>query len=209
MALRYRKRTKGKNGWMNFSWSEKNGLNASVSVKAGPFTWNSGNGKSTRRRITTNIGGGFHHVSYDERSSKPKTSTPKSSYSTGSTHNDGPEWGWNFFVIAMAVMLLVTWPVVGCILLVVAATLWYISKKEDPERLEDKLLSETNTAELKEYFESLDPEGQTDLTNLMEIIREDEQCVSRIFKESGMSDEDIALIIKQMKDLDASLRFSK
>ena len=76
MGFRWRKRTKGKNGWLNFSYSPKNGLNASVSVKAGPFTWNSGNGKTTTRRITTNIGGGLHHVHHVKRSSNGKTTSP-------------------------------------------------------------------------------------------------------------------------------------
>jgi len=63
MGFRLRRRTKGKNGWFNFSWSEKNGLNASISVKAGPFTWNSGNGKSHGSRVFTNLPGvGLYHV---------------------------------------------------------------------------------------------------------------------------------------------------
>lgn len=62
MGIRWRTRTKGKNGWLNFSYSDKNGFNWSASAKSGPFTWNSGNGKTTRRRITTNLPGGFYHV---------------------------------------------------------------------------------------------------------------------------------------------------
>lgn len=77
MGIRWRTRTKGKNGWLNFSYSDKNGFNWSASAKSGPFTWNSGNGKTTRRRITTNLPGGFYHVtstSKPTRSRKPRSS---------------------------------------------------------------------------------------------------------------------------------------
>lgn len=70
MGFRFRNRTSGKNAWINFSWSEKNGLRASVSAKAGPFTVNSGNGVQ-KGRVTTNLGGGLYHVSQNpSRSSK-------------------------------------------------------------------------------------------------------------------------------------------
>lgn len=67
MGLQIRKRTKGKAGWWNFSYSKKNGLGVSLSVKSGPFTWNSGNGKSTRRRLTTDLGNGIRYVSYEKK----------------------------------------------------------------------------------------------------------------------------------------------
>lgn len=76
MGIRWRKRTGGKNGWLNFSYSKKNGFNWSASAKAGPFTWNSGNGKTTRKRITTNLPGGFYHVSTDPRSKRQEPSRP-------------------------------------------------------------------------------------------------------------------------------------
>lgn len=76
MGIRWRKRTKGKNGWLNFSYSAKNGFNWSASAKAGPFTWNSGNGKTTRRRITTNLPGGFYHVSEDPRTKNQEPTRP-------------------------------------------------------------------------------------------------------------------------------------
>lgn len=74
MGLRFRKRIGGKNGWFNLSWSGKNGFGLSTSVKAGPFTLNSGNGKTTKGRLTTNLPGGFYHVS--ESTSSPKNKTP-------------------------------------------------------------------------------------------------------------------------------------
>lgn len=76
MGLQVRKRTKGKGGWLNFSYSEKNGFNVSVSAKAGPFTWNSGNGKTTRRRLTTDLGNGIRYVSYEKKGRAPTKSTP-------------------------------------------------------------------------------------------------------------------------------------
>lgn len=79
MALRYRGRSKGKGAWLNWSWSKKHGLNTSVSVKSGPFTWNSGNGKTTKKRVTTNLPGGFYHVS-TEKSERRSRSEPHREY---------------------------------------------------------------------------------------------------------------------------------
>lgn len=74
MGVRYRKKTGNKSAWLNWSYSEKNGLNTSLSVKTGPFTWNSGNGKTTKKRITTNLPGGFYHVTESEKSRPSKSS---------------------------------------------------------------------------------------------------------------------------------------
>ena len=84
MGLRYRGRTKGKAGWINYSYSKKNGFNMSLSAKAGPFTWNSGNGKTTKRRITTNLPGGFYHVT-DSKS-------PSESRRQSSAGSSGSDW---------------------------------------------------------------------------------------------------------------------
>ena len=90
MGLRWRKRTKGKNAWLNFSYSKKNGFNTSLSVKSGPFTWNSGNRKRPTR-LTTNLPGGFYHVSSNKKkSSKSNTdNSPSTSYSSGSGSQEG------------------------------------------------------------------------------------------------------------------------
>lgn len=82
MGFRWRKRTKGKNGWINFSYSKKNGFNTSITVKSGPFTWNSGNRKR-KSRLTTKLPGGFYHVS----SSKSKKKETKQGYNY---HTDSP-----------------------------------------------------------------------------------------------------------------------
>jgi len=72
IGFRYRGRTKGKGAWINWSWSEKNGIGISASAKAGPFTLNTGNGTTTKKRLTTNLPGGFYHV--ENLDNSPKTS---------------------------------------------------------------------------------------------------------------------------------------
>ena len=70
MGLRYRGRSRGKDAWLNWSWSAKNGFGLSASVKSGPFTFNTGNNKSTKPRLTTNLPGGVYHVA--DLSTKPR-----------------------------------------------------------------------------------------------------------------------------------------
>ena len=76
MGLQFRKRTKGKNSWINFSHSKKNGFSASLSVKvAKGVTMNFG-GKGNRR-ATVNLGNGIRYVKY--RTPKGRTKTESSS----------------------------------------------------------------------------------------------------------------------------------
>ena len=84
MGFRWRKRTKGKNAWLNFSYSKKNGFNTSLSVKSGPFTWNSGNRKRPTR-LTTNLPGGFYHVTSNKKKSNKSTSDNSITPSTSSS----------------------------------------------------------------------------------------------------------------------------
>lgn len=87
MGLQFRKRTKGKDSWINFSHSKKNGFSASLSVKvAKGVTMNFG-GKGNRR-ATVNFGNGLRYVKY--RTPKAKTTEPKvrSSNYQSSSHND-------------------------------------------------------------------------------------------------------------------------
>lgn len=70
MAGQYRRRTKGKNAWVNVSASKKNGVNGSVSVKPSKsITFNSGN-KIRPSRVTINLGKGFRYVIYGTKSAK-------------------------------------------------------------------------------------------------------------------------------------------
>lgn len=71
MGLQVRKRTKGKDGWLNGSYS-KRGPRASASVKAASnVTYNTGNllgGKGHPSRLTVNLGNGVRWVSYGKKS---------------------------------------------------------------------------------------------------------------------------------------------
>lgn len=80
MGLQVRKRTKGKSGWLNGSYSSK-GVGVSGSVKAGKnVTYNTGDLSSNRKtpsRLTVNLGNGIRWVSYG--------STKKTKYKEGET----------------------------------------------------------------------------------------------------------------------------
>jgi hypothetical protein len=70
MGIQYRKRTKGKSGWFNFSYSDKRGLGMSTSVKVGGVTHNFGSKRASR--TTVNLGNGLKYVSYGQSRSKPQ-----------------------------------------------------------------------------------------------------------------------------------------
>lgn len=85
MGVQIRKRTKGKNGWVNGSYSSR-GAHASVSVKpTSNITYNSGSllgGKYKRpSRLTVDLGNGIRWVSYG--SSKKSTSKSKAPTDVG------------------------------------------------------------------------------------------------------------------------------
>lgn len=62
MGFQYRKRTKGKNAWLNFSASKKRGIGGSASIKLGRgVTYN------TRGRLTINFGNGMRYVAYKKK----------------------------------------------------------------------------------------------------------------------------------------------
>lgn len=73
MGIQYSKRTKGKDGWLNFSYSKRNGLGASATVKVGGLTYNFGGRRANR--TTVDLGDGLKYVSYGP--SKAKKNSPK------------------------------------------------------------------------------------------------------------------------------------
>lgn len=75
MGFRFRKRTKGKDSWLNFS-SGKKGFKSSLSMKFGDLTLNFGKG---RVRSTYNLGNGLSYVKTRSTKAKKKSSTPVSS----------------------------------------------------------------------------------------------------------------------------------
>lgn len=77
MGVQYRKRTKGKKNWFNFSASETNGVGVSHSTKIGNATINVGS--KGRRRLTINLGNGLRYVkSKIIRKQKVENSSSKS-----------------------------------------------------------------------------------------------------------------------------------
>lgn len=126
MGLRYRGRSKGKDGWINWSWSNKTGVGVSASAKVGPFTWNSGNGKSTKRRITTNLPGGFYHVTSTEKSQPKTTATGSSTGGGGSVLT--------FFLALIMVLAFITavasYPYLTALFCVAVGWVWYLRSKQ-------------------------------------------------------------------------------
>lgn len=125
MGFQVRKRSKGKTGWLNFSYSEKNGLGISVSAKAGPFTWNSGNGKSTRRRLTTDLGNGVRHVSYAKKGKQTNQPAIQSSPAKPWDKNDTLWLVWSVIGVVVAASLFGFW---GFVLSVFVGMLWMFIK---------------------------------------------------------------------------------
>lgn len=84
MGFRYRKRTKGKNSWFNYSFS-KRGFNASYSIKFGDTTINLGRNGT---RVTHNFGDGFIFTSSRKNKSKkqPNKTIQHSEYNTSEAH---------------------------------------------------------------------------------------------------------------------------
>ena len=84
MGLQVRKRTKGKTGWVNGSYSSR-GAGASGSVKISKnVTYNTGDilNDKTKPRITFNLGNGVRYVKY-AKSSKNNGQHPASSLLNG------------------------------------------------------------------------------------------------------------------------------
>jgi hypothetical protein len=125
MGFQVRKRTKGKSGWLNGSYSSK-GVGASGSVKLGKnVTLNTGdvvNGK-TPSRLTINFGNGFRYVAYGKRKREGSTASYNSS-----------DWGliWGIIIAVVVIMAVINnpWWAVG------AFFVWLIYKgvREDSAR---------------------------------------------------------------------------
>jgi hypothetical protein len=105
MGIQYRKRTKGKSGWFNFSYSGKNGFGASTSVKVGGITHNFGGKRANR--TTVDLGNGLKYVSYGPSKAKSRTTRNQPTQSTPSVPSEPLEWGdvsWVFSLIFAAIL---------------------------------------------------------------------------------------------------------
>ena len=67
MGFSFRKRTRGKKSWLNFSGSSR-GLRSSISFKLGNATINL---SKHGRRGTINFGNGIRYTSYKKNTAKP------------------------------------------------------------------------------------------------------------------------------------------
>lgn len=73
MGFSVRKRTKGKNSWLNLSASKKNGINVSYTQKVGDLTLNF---SKKPRRTTYNLGNGVRWTSSNPAPKKTPRSKP-------------------------------------------------------------------------------------------------------------------------------------
>lgn len=73
MGFSVRKRTKGKNSWLNLSASKKNGINVSYTQKVGDLTLNF---SKKPRRTTYNFGNGVRWTSSNSAPKKTPRSKP-------------------------------------------------------------------------------------------------------------------------------------
>lgn len=107
MGFRFRKRTGGKNAWVNW-FGSGNGLGASVSMKIGNTTMNVGKG---RRRVTVNLGNGISWVK--QRSTKKKVVEDKpfhsQSRSRRSSTHENADWLMRQFMHGMTEQEYVAW----------------------------------------------------------------------------------------------------
>lgn len=83
MGLQKRGRTKGKSGWVNYSWSKRNGFGTSFSTKLSKNVTLNWFGKGPNR-TTVNLGDGWKWVSTN-KSAKPTSTTNNSSVDEDNT----------------------------------------------------------------------------------------------------------------------------
>ena len=127
MGLQIRKRTKGKSGWLNFSYSERNGFGTSVSVKPlKGITHNFGGKRGSR--TTIDLGNGIRYVSYGEKpKSKPRAKSSGSGYTPSSSYDPG--WGpfLTFMTALIFEIVLVSWLgfFFGSAIVVIGLIIWF------------------------------------------------------------------------------------
>lgn len=185
MGIRYRGRTKGKDTWLNYSWSSKRGLNVSLSAKAGPFTWNSGN-KRYKSRVTTNLPGGFYHVSYGKGKRKTNQSYAPS---TSSDDGTGVLGALVVFGIMLGLFLAFStyfWWTIGAIVAVTVAFGLY------------KMYARNKDMSLVREFEGTTKENQSVILELAEAAESDPEGVRSVLQTS-FPGEDIDETIRQLK----------
>ena len=88
MPLQYRKRTKGKSDWWNFSISKSGGIHTSKSVKIGDTTFNI---SKRGLRTTHNLGNGFKWVSEPKKKQIKKKSSQRDY-----VRSEPIDWSWLF-----------------------------------------------------------------------------------------------------------------
>lgn len=138
MGFQYRKRTKGKSGWFNFSYSKRNGLGMSTSAKVGGITHNFGGRRANR--TTVDLGNGLKYVSYGPSKAKKRPSLKTQTTYTPSEPFKWSDVSWVFSLIfaAMIIGTLINGPWPWKIVAGVVALGWfgYAYDKKHPQEIE-------------------------------------------------------------------------
>ena len=180
MGLQVRKRTKGKSGWLNGSYSSK-GVGVSGSVKAGKnVTYNTGDLSSNRKtpsRLTVNLGNGIRWVSYG--------STKKTKHTQGDL---------SFIIVLLVLAVLFALVVIGSLigwvgLASVAAVIgafFYLKKRlresPEPEVIPQEQVEDDGFNDARDIYKTMSEEDIEDLTVVL--------------RNKGQSEEDIQHFIE-------------
>lgn len=191
MGLQVRKRTKGKDGWVNGSYS-KRGAHASVSVKpASNITYNTGSllgGKYKRpSRLTVDLGNGVRWVSYG---------STKKSKGKNAQHAQGDS---SLVIVVLVLAALFALVVIGSFIgwiglgLVAAAIgAFFYLKRRLRESPEPELIPQAP----KEQVEN---DGFNDAREIYKTFSEEDiEDLKDLLRSRGQSEEDIQHFIKVM-----------
>lgn len=188
MGFQVRKRTKGKSGWWNGSYSKK-GVGASGSVKlASNVTWNTGDliNNKTPSRLTINFGNGIRYVSYGKSKSTKNSSSGSSSSSSGSSDGGLVIAA---IVIFLSISIVVSYPfwAIGA---AVIGLVWYAATRPSPMAAPPvtapppkQSLTEEKRQEARDLYNTLSEEDRVALKQMLVGSEMTEQEFDDLIKE--------------------------
>lgn len=189
MGFQFRRRTKGKDGWLNFSYSKRNGLGMSGSVKVGNITFNTGNSKRASR-TSVDLGNGLRYVSYGpSKSKKPKAQKSQPTYyePTEFTSADMVVFHGVYWIVAILMLVLGGW-IVKCVggLLILGWIGYKYGDEEEviPPTIEPQVTEESIYEEAIKMLAVAKRDDPEYFERLLQVLREehDEDAVQDFIK---------------------------